>query len=124
MLERQQRLLHADGGQLDEMRDAGLPGCGQQIHVRLMIYGPGVMGRAGPRGHAGDNGVKALACEPVPRQRRDVLHVHHADISAGEEGWGGVRRCGGRKALEAGDRVSAIRQNAQSRPSDGAGGPR
>ena len=123
MLEGQQGFLHADGGELDEVRDARRLGRGEQIHMRLMVDGPGVLRRARPRGHAGDDGVESLSRETVPLQRQSVSHVHMTHAGAGEEGWGRFHRLRALKPHEAGDIVPAIHQNTQSRPSNRAGGP-
>jgi hypothetical protein len=53
--------------------------------MRLMIDGPGVLGRAGARGQARHQGVEGFPLEAVARQRRPVLDVAESERGARQQ---------------------------------------
>lgn len=113
VLEGEKRLLHADGGEQDEMGDAGLLRGREDIEVGLVVDGPGVGGGAGARGHAGDDGVEAFALKPVARWGCGVGEIDEPCGGAGDGLW---------PAGEADDFVAAGAQGLEGCLADGAGG--
>jgi hypothetical protein len=119
VLERQQRLLHADGREQDEVADAGVPRRRERVDVHPVVDGPGVPGGAGARGHAGHDGVERFAAEPVAGDGGGIAHLDDADPGALQG-----PRAGRPGADEAHHVMPAPHQRAQRRATDGAGGAR
>ena len=117
VLERQQRLLHADRGEQHELADAGILRRRQHVEMRPMIDRPRVIGHSGARGHAGQHGVEALAAEPVARDGAAIAQIDDAKRRIAV-----ILARGRMAAHQAHHVVPAPCQRAPGGAADGAGG--
>jgi hypothetical protein len=60
--------------------------------MRLVIDRPRICGRAGPRGHAGDDGVKMLSVKTVTSERGGITDIAEAYRRSSEQPHTVVRR--------------------------------
>ena len=69
MLEGEQRLLHADGGELQHLPDAGGARGHQGVEMGAVVDRPGVVGTAGARGEAGHQDIERFPTETIASER-------------------------------------------------------